>query len=91
VSGAVNLTAPGPCTNATFTKALGEALHRPTIMRIPRLVTRVPLGIGDLAESLLFSSARVLPAALLRAGYPFADTEIGPALRGLVGKDRASA
>lgn len=80
VSGPVNLTAPQPCTNAQFTKALGRAVHRPTVLRIPRLVSRAPLGLGDLAESLLFSGARVLPAKLQSAGYEFEHTGIDEAL-----------
>ena len=36
--------------NAEFTKALGRVLHRPTVLRIPRLVAKLPLGVGDLAE-----------------------------------------
>lgn len=71
LSGAVNLTAPAPVTNAEFTKALGAALGRPTFLTVPRLVRHVPFGIGDLAGSLLFSSARVQPAALTDAGFEF--------------------
>lgn len=81
VDGPVNLTAPQPCTNGEFTKAFGQVVHRPTILRIPRLVSRAPAGLGPLAESLLFSSARARPATLLAAGYEFQHTEIGDALR----------
>lgn len=80
MTGPVNLTAPAPCTNAEFTKALGRAVHRPTVLRIPGLVAHAPLGLGDLAQSLLFSSARVLPAALLDAGYSFQHPELEEAL-----------
>src|SRR5260221_10741688 len=34
LSGPVNLTAPNPVTNAEWTKALGRALHRPTLARV---------------------------------------------------------
>lgn len=85
VSGPVNLTAPAPCTNAEFTKALGRAVHRPTFLRIPRLVTRAPAGIGDLAESLLFSSARVQPAGLTDAGYRFLHSDLDDALAAVLG------
>ncbi|MCU1353052.1 MAG: hypothetical protein JWM05_2261 [Acidimicrobiales bacterium] len=80
VAGPVNLTAPAPVTNAAFTKALGQVLHRPTVMVIPRAVTRLPLGIGTLAQSLLFSSARVEPRALLEHGFEFRHTELTDAL-----------
>lgn len=86
VSGPANLTAPSPCTNAEFTKALARALHRPAVVRIPRLVTRAPLGLGGLAESLLFSSARALPTTLLDAGYRFEHTAIDQALTAVLGE-----
>src|SRR5262249_5323847 len=37
VTGPVNLTAPNPVTNAEFTHALGDALHRPTVLPTPLL------------------------------------------------------
>jgi hypothetical protein len=79
-SGPMNLTAPHPVTNAAFTDALGEALHRPTFLTIPRAARRLPFGIGDLVGSLLFSSARVEPAALTDAGFTFDHPELEPAL-----------
>lgn len=84
--GPVNLVAPNPVTNAAFTEALGDALGRPTFLRIPRLATHAPLGVGDLVGSLLFTSARVVPEALLAAGFEFGDPELGPALERLVGR-----
>ncbi len=80
VSGALNLTAPQPVTNAVFTDAVGEALHRPTFLTIPRLAGKAPFGIGGLVESLLFSSARVQPEALRSAGFTFDHPDLGTAL-----------
>ena len=37
VQGAINCTAPNPVTNTEFTKALGNALNRPTIFPMPAL------------------------------------------------------
>jgi len=91
VRGPVNLTGPTPCTNAEFTKALGRAVHRPTVVRIPHLVTRAPLGLGALAESLLFSSSRAVPAVLLDAGYRFRHSDLDEALAVELGKGRAAA
>jgi uncharacterized protein (TIGR01777 family) len=81
LSGPVNLTAPSPARNADFTRTLGRVLHRPTVLRIPRLVAKLPLGVGDLAQSLLFSSAKVMPQALVDHGYQFHHPELEPALR----------
>ena len=81
LSGPVNLTAPAPVRNADFTRTLGRVLHRPTVLRIPRVVAKLPLGVGDLAQSLLFSSAKVMPKALVDHGYQFRHPELEPALR----------
>jgi uncharacterized protein (TIGR01777 family) len=80
VTGPLNLTAPNPVTNAQFTKALGHRLHRPTVVRIPRFVAHVPFGVGPLVHSLLFSSARVEPAALTASGFEFAHPDLDEAL-----------
>ena len=48
--GAVNVTAPGSTTNLGFTKALGRALHRPTILPLPGFAVRAAfgqMGAGD--------------------------------------------
>jgi uncharacterized protein len=83
VSGAANLVAPHPVTNAEFTKAFARSLHRPAFLTIPRLVTSLPLGIGPLADSLLFVSQRVEPNALLASGYRFRHTDLDEALASL--------
>jgi nucleoside-diphosphate-sugar epimerase len=44
VAGPVNLTAPTPVTNADFVKALGSALHRPTLLPIPMFAPKLALG-----------------------------------------------
>lgn len=84
VEGPLNLTAPGPVTNAEFTKALGRALHRPTALTIPRFVRHAPLGIGDLVGSLLFTSARVVPTALAAAGFSFQHPALDGALEAVL-------
>lgn len=86
VAGPVNVTAPEPVTNSQFTKTLGRVLHRPAVLSIPRVVTRLPFGVGDLADSLLFASQRVEPAVLARHGYSFADTDLEPTLRRLLAR-----
>src|SRR5439155_5278867 len=42
--GPVNVVAPDKQTNATFTKALGHALHRPTVMPLPGLAMKAIYG-----------------------------------------------
>ncbi len=84
-TGPVNLTAPTPVTNLQFTKALGEVLHRPTFVPIPRFGPKLLLG-GELADNLLFSGQKVFPRILeADDGFTFAHPDLATALRALLG------
>ena len=79
VSGPVNLVAPGPVTNREFTKALGRALHRPTLpVPVPAFVLRAALG--PFAQEGVLIGQRLQPAVLQRTGFVFADPELDAAL-----------
>ncbi len=80
LSGPVNATAPVPVTNAVFTKALGRALRRPTLLPIPGFAPMVLFG-REMVETLLLSSHRVVPERLLEAGFEFRHDDIETALR----------
>ncbi len=77
--GPVNVVAPNPVTNAEFTKALGKALSRPTLLPVPEFAAR--LAFGEMADALLLSSQRVKPRRLEDAGYPFQYSDLERALR----------
>ncbi len=79
ICGAVNLTAANPVTNIEFVAALAKALHRPAVLPLPMFGPKLLLG-GELVESLLLSSQRVLPTALLRSGYEFRQATLDAAL-----------
>lgn len=79
-TGAFNLTAPNPVTNADMTKAIGQALHRPTLIPAPRFALKVALG-GEMAEELLLVSQRALPTRLLDSGFTFTQPELAGALK----------
>jgi uncharacterized protein (TIGR01777 family) len=83
IEGPVNLSSPGPVTNAVFTKALGRVLHRPTFLPVPAFGPKLLLG-RELAETLLYESKRVLPAVLEQAGFEFHHPEIEEALTALL-------
>ena len=83
VSGPVNLTAPNPTTNAEFTKTLGSALNRPTLLPTPRFAVNLRLG-SELAEALLYTSARVLPTVLQESGFTFRHPTLSEALEDLL-------
>lgn len=78
VRGPVNATAPNPVTNADFVRALGQALGRPTFLRIPR--APVEALLGDLARELFFGGQRVVPAKVLESGFAFRHPELREAL-----------
>jgi uncharacterized protein (TIGR01777 family) len=77
--GPVNVTAPQPVTNHEFTTALGRTLGRPTWLPLPAGVIR--MALGEMADELLLSSARVEPRRLQEATYPFRHPELTGALR----------
>lgn len=79
VSGPVNLAGPTPVTNAEFTDTLGEVVHRPTVVPIPRFGPKLLLG-GEMAEELLFASQRVVPQVLLDDGFTFTHPTVADAL-----------
>ena len=79
MSGPVNVVSPNPVTNRDFTRALGRVLRRPAFWVIPPFVLRAALG--EMADEMLLSSARVLPKRLTDNGFRFRYAELEPALR----------
>ena len=80
VAGPVNLVGPAPVTNKDFTKALGRAVHRPTLpIAIPGFVLKAALG--QFAEEGVLTGQRLVPAVLQRTGYTFQDPDVDAALR----------
>jgi NAD dependent epimerase/dehydratase family enzyme len=79
----VNLTAPNPVRNSELTKTLGRVLHRPAVLPVPKLGPSLLLG-GELTESLLYFSQRVLPAKLQESGFSFTHPSLEGALRSML-------
>lgn len=79
INGAVNTIAPGIVTNAGFTKALGAALGRPTILPIPEFAIR--LLYGEMGETLLLQGQRMIPEKLQDAGFEFRYPKLEEALK----------
>lgn len=82
LSGPVNTVAPTPVTNLEFTKTLGRVLSRPTVLPMPAFAAR--LLFGEMAQELLLSGQRAVPARLLAAGFRFRHPELEEALRSLL-------
>ena len=79
IDGPVNFVAPNPVTNAEFTSTLGRVLSRPTIFPMPAFAAR--LAFGEMADALLLTGQRVLPARAQSGGYQFRYSTVEPALR----------
>lgn len=84
-AGPVNLTAPNPVTNADFTKALGKAIGRPTVLPAPKFGLKAILG-PEMAQELLLFSQRALPTRLLDSGYRFKQPDLDGTLRTALSK-----
>ena len=83
--GPVNAVAPTPVTNAEFTRTLGRVLGRPTtILRVPAFAAR--LAFGEMADELLLTSQRVMPARLQASGFVFRHPTLEGALRREIGR-----
>jgi uncharacterized protein (TIGR01777 family) len=84
IDGAVNATAPHPVTNREFARAVGRALRRPSFVPAPAFALKILLG--EMAEPLLLTGQRVIPARALSHGYHFRYPEIDIAMRGIFGE-----
>ncbi len=78
LDGPVNYTTQNPVRNAAFAAALGHALHRPAIIRVPAWALR--LILGEIADVALLASQRVAPTKLLASGYVVKQPELAGAL-----------
>jgi uncharacterized protein (TIGR01777 family) len=79
VRGPVNLVAPTPVTNRQLTKALGEVMHRPTV--IPTPIFGIRALYGQMGVTLATVSQRVVPEVLAEAGFEWQQPEILESLR----------
>ena len=70
ISGAVNLVAPEPVTNAEFTKTLGSVLRRPAKLVIPSNVPAVLYG-RQMVREVLMASTRAKPQVLESSDFVF--------------------
>ena len=84
VTGPVNATAPVPVTNREFARALGRAMRRPSLVPAPAFALR--LVLGEMADPLILTGARVIPQCARSHGFHFRYPEIDLAFRGIFGE-----
>jgi uncharacterized protein (TIGR01777 family) len=80
--GAANVVSPQSIRNREFVRELGAALHRPAVVPLPAFMVRALMG--QMGESLLLASQRVVPAELEKACYRFRYPELSEALRAIL-------
>src|SRR3954453_10795232 len=76
--GPINLVAPQKHTNKTFTKALGKAIHRPTVFPVPEFA--IHLLYGEMGTTVTEGS-NPDPGKLQGLGYAFKYPHLEDALR----------
>ena len=79
IKGPLNATAPAPATNRELADALGRALRRPAFAPAPAFALR--LVLGEMADALILSGQRVLPAKATRGGFEFRYADLDSALQ----------
>jgi hypothetical protein len=77
LSGAINAVAPELVRNADLTRALAAVLKRPALLPVPAWALRAALG--PISGELL-GSRRVIPSALIEAGFQFGQPDLRGAL-----------
>jgi uncharacterized protein len=82
LAGPVNVVTPNPVTNLEFTRALGRALRRPTLLRVPAFALRV--AFGEMADNTILQSERAMPARLSSSGFEFGYPELQAGLRAVL-------
>jgi len=80
-SGAFNLAAPNPLSNADFGRALGRVLRRPAIVPTPALPLK--LAFGEMA-SVLLEGQYAVPHRLQELGFQFRFSQAEAALQDLL-------
>nr|WP_296073547.1 TIGR01777 family oxidoreductase [uncultured Actinoplanes sp.] len=86
LAGPVNIVGQ-PCTNAAFTRAFAQAVHRPAVLAVPGIA--LDLALGELAGEVK-QSQRVLPAVLERAGFGWAYPDIRDAMAAAFDQEAAT-
>ena len=86
-NGPVNIVSPQVVSNSEFTKSLGAALSRPTLLPMPGFVTRIVFG--EMADALLLCSCGVKPTKLEEAGFEFAYPSLDELLLAYLGRSTA--
>jgi uncharacterized protein (TIGR01777 family) len=81
LEGAINITAPLPVSNSSFSSTLASKLKRPCFITTPAWLLKAVFG--EMSELLLFGQ-NVIPAKLLASGFSFKYETVEEALEEIV-------
>jgi uncharacterized protein (TIGR01777 family) len=82
IAGPINMVAPEVPTQRDLAQAIGRALHRPAVFRVPAFLLRLVLwGQADI----VLHGRVALPARAVAAGYAFRHPTLESALRDVLG------
>lgn len=76
--GVFNVVGPEPVTMNDFAKRFAESLHRPAIMRVPKLA--IEIAMGREAAEVVLTGQRAVPKRLTDAGFAFVFADLRSAL-----------
>ena len=79
--GPFNMVSPYPVRNEQFAHALGHALHRPAVLRVPATAIRLLMGESSV---LVLGGQRALPKRLEASGFTFRWYDLEEALGDVV-------
>jgi uncharacterized protein (TIGR01777 family) len=85
IVGGVNATAPEPVTNEALSRAIADALGRPSWLRVPSFALRAAFGEG---AAPIVGGQRVAPKKLLDHGFSFRFARVDDAVRAALGAER---
>jgi uncharacterized protein (TIGR01777 family) len=88
IAGPVNVTAPKPVRNKSFSQAVGRTLNRPAAVPVPAFAMQ--LALGEAAATVL-EGQRAMPMALQDAGFVYRFSDIDAALNDVAGRAISSA
>jgi len=80
-SGAFNVCAPNPLTNADLSRVIGRVMRRPSFMPMPAFAMRLLLGEK---ATLVLDGQRQMPRRLQQMGFQFRFPDVESALRDLL-------
>ncbi len=83
IEGPVNVVSPGVVRNSELSRAIGDALGKPSFGWMPAVVARIV--IGNYVQELAIDSALVIPEKLIQAGFEFKHWDLRECLEREIG------